>query len=102
MAKEKESIFSWLLDGLNDLIKNDWELYISDTSKELSEKLKRESDTVNLFFTDNSYIELGKGGAIHTADLYTQYVYWCDANALKNVTQQRFAKTVYERKEDIK
>lgn len=102
LDKEKESIFSWLLDGLNDLIKNDWELYISDTSKELSEKLKRESDTVNLFFTDNPYIELGKGGAIHTADLYTQYVYWCDANALKNVTQQRFAKTVYERKEDYK
>lgn len=100
IAEEKEGIFLWLLDGLNELIKNGWELYVSDESRALSDKLKCESDTVNLFFTENPFIEFQRDSAMHTSDIYNQYYYWCSDNALKAVTKQRFAKTLYERRDE--
>ncbi len=97
LKEEKTGVFQWLIDGLNDLISNDWNLYISENSQSLSETLKRESDSVELFFTENPYIILGKGGAIHTADLYTEYIYYCGDNALKPISEYVFPKIISER-----
>lgn len=97
LAEEKEDIFAWMIDGLNDLIANGWELYISEESNMISELLKRENDSIEAFFTQNPYITLGEGGEIHTADLYTEYCYYCGDNAMKSVSVCAFSRVLNQR-----
>lgn len=97
LREEKEAIFQWMVDGLNDLIASGWRLYVSESSKAISEALKRESDTIDTFFTDNPDIILGQGGEIHTTALYNEYVYFCGDNALKPVSETNFSRIISER-----
>lgn len=94
---EKEAIFQWMVDGLNDLIASGWHLYVSESSKAISEALKRESDTIDTFFTDNPDIILGQGGEMHTTTIYNEYVYFCGDNALKPVSETNFSRIISER-----
>ena len=97
LSDEKEAVFQWMVDGLNDLIASGWNLYISESSKAISEALMRENDTVDIFFTDNPDIILGQGGEIHTTALYNEYVYFCGDNALKPVSETNFSRIISER-----
>ena len=97
LKDEKEAIFQWMVDGLNDLIASGWHLYVSESSKAISEALMRENDTVDIFFTDNPDIILGQGGEMHTTALYNEYVYFCGDNALKPVNETSFSRIISER-----
>ena len=102
LKEEKEAIFLWILEGLNSLIASGWELYISAESKMISETLKRESDSIETFFTQNADLKLGEGGEIHTVDLYREYCYFCGDNAMKSVSVHIFSRVVSERMERYK
>lgn len=79
---EMQGIFNWCFAGLQRLISNDFKFTISEKSKKALETLKNESLNIACFLeerfdfnADNSeYRET-------TADIYTNYEWWCFANA---------------------
>lgn len=97
LKEEKEAVFQWMVDGLNDLIASEWKLYVSESSRAISDALKRDSDTVDIFFKDNPDIILGQGGEMHTTAIYNEYVYFCGDNALKPVSEVGFSRIISER-----
>lgn len=102
LKEEKEAVFQWMVDGLNDLIASEWKLYVSESSRAISDALKRESDTVDIFFMDNPDIILGQGGEMHTTAIYNEYVYFCGDNALKPVSEVGFSRIISERQNQYK
>lgn len=97
LKEEKEAVFQWMVDGLNDLIASEWKLYVSESSRAISDALKRDSDTVDIFFKDNPDNILGQGGEMHTTAIYNEYVYFCGDNALKPVSEVGFSRIISER-----
>lgn len=102
LKEEKEAVFQWMVDGLNDLIASEWKLYVSESSRAISDALKRDSDTVDIFFMDNPDIILGQGGEMHTTAIYNEYVYFCGDNALKPVSEVGFSRIISERQNQYK
>ncbi len=94
---EAESIVKWCVEGLNDLIQNDWELYISDSVKTHSDNLKYSDDSVEQYITESGNVCRGAGYRIATCDLFQDYCQFCEDNSLIAVKQRTFAQTLKER-----
>ena len=61
LENEAEGVMMWLLEGLNALIQNNWQITVSERTKEKSDSFKRENDSVLLFLTECDGIKLGEG-----------------------------------------
>ena len=95
--KEGESILKWCIEGLNELIKNEWKLPLTTELIKYSNELKYENDSVKQFIEEDEHIIRNKPTAkIHTVDLYKGYEAYCNDNGLKAVTIQTFTKNVRE------
>lgn len=95
--KEGESVLKWCIDGLNQLIKNDWKLPLTDELIKHSNELKYESDSVKQFIEEDEHIIKNTPTAkIHTVDLYKGYESYCNNNGLKPVTIQTFTRNIKE------
>lgn len=92
---EAEGVVKWLVDGLNALIKNHFQIYVSARTEEVSERIKREGDTVTLFLDEGAdYITVKQGLSIHSAKLYNLYLEFCDDNAIVSLKQKTFISTL--------
>lgn len=95
--KEGEAVLKWCIDGLNQLIKNDWKLPLTDELIKHSNELKYESDSVKQFIEEDEHIIKNTPTAkIHTVDLYKGYESYCNNNGLKPVTIQTFTRNIKE------
>lgn len=95
--KEGEGVLKWCIDGLNQLIKNDWKLPLTDELIKHSNELKYESDSVKQFIEEDEHIIKNTPTAkIHTVDLYKGYERYCNNNGLKPVTIQTFTRNIKE------
>ena len=98
LDEEKEGIVKWLVDGLNELIKNNWKLYISERSKTVSDGLKFQSDTIRIFldsgFDENSNIIFGANNRVPVAVLYDTYLDFCRENGLDTVSRNGFSNRI--------
>ena len=95
--KEGEGVLKWCIDGLNQLIKNDWKLPLTDELIKHSNELKYESDSVKQFIEEDEHIIKNTPTAkIHTVDLYKGYESYCNNNGLKPVTIQTFTRNIKE------
>lgn len=95
--KEGEAVLKWCIDGLNQLIKNDWKLPLTDELIKHSNELKYESDSVKQFIEEDEHIIKNTPTAkIHTVDLYKGYERYCNNNGLKPVTIQTFTRNIKE------
>lgn len=90
LENEAEGVTMWLLEGLNTLIQNNWQINISERTKEKSEDFKRENDSVTLFLTECRGICIEEGERAHSRSLYTAYERFCDENALTALREQSF------------
>lgn len=90
LENEAEGVMMWLLEGLNMLIQNNWQITISERTKEKSEDFKRENDSVTLFLTECRGICIEEGERAHSRSLYTAYERFCDENALTALREQSF------------
>ena len=90
LENEAEGVMMWLLEGLNTLIQNNWQITISERTKEKSEDFKRENDSVTLFLTECRGICIEEGERAHSRSLYTAYERFCDENALTALREQSF------------
>lgn len=95
--EEGESVLKWCIDGLNQLIKNNWSLPLTDELIKHSNELKYESDSVKQFIEEDEHIIKNTPTAkIHTVDLYKGYESYCNNNGLKPVTIQTFTRNIKE------
>lgn len=95
--KEGEGVLKWCIDGLNQLIKNDWKLPLTDELIKHSNELKYENDSVKQFIEEDEHIIKNTPTAkIHTVDLYKGYERYCNNNGLKPVTIQTFTRNIKE------
>lgn len=90
VKNEAEGVINWLVQGLNELIKNNFKLYVSERTNEVSEQLKRESDSVLLFLDECSDILIKPDLMIHSDDLYKCYEEFCEENVLLTLKSKTF------------
>ncbi|MGN0488380.1 MAG: phage/plasmid primase, P4 family [Ruminococcus sp.] len=91
IEQEGEGVVNWLIRGLNDLIKNNFKIYVSERTKGESDRIKKESDTVKLFLDECDYIEFAPNLEAHTKKLFDVYEIFCSKNALPTVKLCGFA-----------
>lgn len=90
VKNEAEGVINWLVQGLNELIKNNFRLYVSERTNEVSEQLKRESDSVILFLDECSDVMIKPDLMIHSNDLYKCYEEFCEENVLVTLKSKTF------------
>ncbi len=93
VKNEAEGVINWLVQGLNELIKNNLKLYVSERTNEVSEQLKRESNSVQLFLDEcEEYadIMIRPNLFIHSCTLYEWYSKYCDENILIKKSSNKF------------
>jgi len=94
LENEAEGVMMWLLEGLNALIQNNWQITVSERTKEKSDSFKRENDSVLLFLTECDGIKLGEGLRAHCTGLYTAYEHFCRDNMLTPLKERNFLATL--------
>ena len=93
VKNEAEGVINWLVQGLNELIKNNFKLYVSERTNEVSEQLKRESNSVLLFLDECEEfadIMIRPNLYIHSCTLYEWYSKYCDENILVKKSSNKF------------
>ena len=92
---EKEEIVKWLVDGLNELIKNNWNLHISERSKNISNELKFQNDSIRIFLDsgndENGNVAFGEKNKVPVVTLYSTYCTFCNENGFEAVSRNGFS-----------
>lgn len=97
IKNEAEGVVNWLVQGLNEIIKREFNLYISDRTKTESELIKHENDSVTAFL-QSDHITIQRGLKSHTMQLYNVYCNFCDENAYNKLTSAHsFSKAIKNR-----
>lgn len=90
IENEGEGVMNWLVQGLNELIANNFKIYTSERTDTTSENFKHENDSVYLFLTECEGIQKGKGLQAHSASIFTAYQKFCSDNALTALKERNF------------
>ena len=77
LRAEKNQIFKWLLDGLNDYLATNV-LYIADSIKKQSDELMLEADSVELWLQRSNNLVFSAESKCHTQILYKDYLLFCE------------------------
>lgn len=90
MENEMDLIFRWSVEGLKRLAAKDFNLTISEASKEEMEDYKRDSDSAYQFLQEE--IESAPGYRVYVSDVIGAYNLFCDANGIKPMDGRNFGK----------
>ena len=90
LENEAEGVFMWLLEGLNTLVSNNYNIAVSDRTRAQSDSLKQENDSVSLFLKESNDIRIGDGLRAHSATLYAAYERFCRDNMLTPLKERSF------------
>ena len=82
IENESEGVLLWLINGLNTLIQNNFKIYVSKRTQEVSDRIKKESDSVSLFLDECCDIKYSPDLSIRSADLVALYNRFCEDNVL--------------------
>lgn len=89
---ERPGILNWILDGLYQLQKADYEFSISRQAKANLEQSKKEDFNIIAFLHDNSVIQLGDARSCEqTSEVYLNYEVWCSNNAEIPIAKHTFS-----------
>ena len=89
LCRESEGIFRWAFEGLQRLVKNNFQFTESARARLNREMVKRDANNIVLFIESEGYIKRGDKLSISSKDLGMVYRTWCDENAyppMKNKT----------------
>jgi len=89
LLREKEGIFLWCLEGLHQLIGNNYQFSISGKARENMETVKRSSNNVIEFLQSEGYIRFRADSEASSKAIYEAYTRWCDDNAQKPMSANR-------------
>lgn len=87
---ESEGVMMWFIDGLNRLIKNNFQIYISDRTQQTSDNFKHENDSVYMFLNECEGIKIKPGLKAHSSALVVAYQKFCCDNALNPLKERGF------------
>ena len=87
---ESEGVTKWIVDGLNELIKNNFKIYVSERTQEKSEELKKQQDSVLCFLEECDSITLSPTAQIFSCTLYDTYQDFCEDNLLIPLKRKTF------------
>lgn len=96
LQNELQSIANWCIDGLEELINNKYKIYCSDKSLENLQNNKIENCNIISFLQDDSYIKYNADNEEHTANIYSEYCFWCYNNAEEPLKPKTFTKWLRE------
>ena len=91
---ELEGVMIWLVNGLNDFIKNGYKIAVSDRTQNISDQIKRENDAVRLFLEECTEIVIEPGAAIYSETLTEVYKTFCEENVLISLRPNTFISAV--------
>lgn len=80
---ELEGIFLWCLEGLNRLLSNNYDIFISQASKKAIEDLRSEAFNFIDYLQDSDEVQFNENYEETSVDIYASYCHWCYNNALK-------------------
>lgn len=87
---ESEGVMLWIINGLNELIKNNYKIFVSDRTQEKSEELKKQQDSVLCFLEECDSFIIRPDLQIHCNTLYRFYQEFCDKNLLTALRHTNF------------
>ena len=90
MIHEKDTIFHWMLEGLQRLIKNNYCFTVSDKSKRNVADMMADNCNVIDFLKDANTVMFGEDRQISSMALYDAYTDWCELNALTPLKRDTF------------
>ena len=96
IGHEMSGILNFALEGLRDLIENNYNFADGAATKDAFEQYKVESDSVYYFFTEHTEFLDGPNGAEifnSTSDLYNSYKTMCKAEGLYALGMRMFSNT---------
>ena len=82
MKAEKDSIFKWMFDGLQRLIRNNYCFTLSDKTRRNISEMMADNCNVIEFLADNYAVGFSAQSETSCTDLYNSYTHWCELNAL--------------------
>ena len=94
---EAEGVANWLILGLNSLIANDYKIWMSERTKEVSDRIKREADSVMLFLDECGMLRFAPGLSASSRSLYEAYEIYCDDNLLVKLSSNSFVNAVKDK-----
>lgn len=81
LLKEKQEIFSWMVSGLQRLVKNGYKFTRSERSLQYMDTMKENDNNVIAFMRDPSAVEYAQTYETTSRELYDAYYRWCSSNA---------------------
>ena len=81
LCEELEGIFLWAFEGLQRLVKNNFQFSESDRARMNREMVKKDANNIELFMESQGYIVRGEDLTISSKELAQVYNTWCDENA---------------------
>ncbi|MBP3854428.1 MAG: DNA primase [Ruminiclostridium sp.] len=99
---EKNIIFYWAFQGLQRLIKNNYEFTISEKTKLNLQEIIKDSCNIIDFLSDNERIVISEGYSVTSRDLYNSYKLWCKDNALSAMKIESFIAWLKENADTLK
>ena len=91
IGQEADGVVLWLVNGLNELIRNHFKIYISERTRKVSDQIKRESDSVTLFLDECQDIRISPELSAHTARLHEIYLDFCNENVITALKAKSFS-----------
>jgi len=80
IEKELSGILNWAIEGLQRLMRNNWEFDISEATQNNLNDAEEESNNFISFMNDNTRVYFNDEGEVSSSDLYNAYRRWCDDN----------------------
>lgn len=91
IGQEADGVVLWLVNGLNELIRNHFKIYISERTRKVSDQIKRESDSVTLFLDECQDIRMSPELSAQTARLHEIYLDFCNENVITALKAKSFS-----------
>lgn len=88
LCREKEGILLWALEGLQRLIRNDYQFTLSDRAKANMENAVADGNNLVDFMKSEGYFQFKADAGASSKDLYETYELWCKDNALHPLAQK--------------
>lgn len=85
LHKELPGILKWALDGLKDLVANDYKFIKPASSIKAMKAIEADVSNAVRFFTENYEVDEAKQSFVTRSDMYAKYKQWCFDTGHKGV-----------------
>lgn len=89
---ERSAILNWLIEGAERLIRNNWEIKLSEDQTKLRNRMVKATKGVELFV--RNHVERSSGEYFLTSEAYTKYSELVEEEGFEPLTEEKFAKNL--------